>query len=155
MTVLGTRARPQRMDHVDEVHAASDLPDLLPRADFIAVSTPLIPPTRGLIGAQEIARMKPGVILADVSRGGVVDQSALHDALINGHVAAAALDVFETEPLPQVSPIWALDNVIVSPHCSSVHAEWEEASFRLFLDNLGRWTRGEKLLNIVDPARGY
>ncbi|XXK35130.1 D-2-hydroxyacid dehydrogenase [Rhodobacteraceae bacterium nBUS_22] len=155
MTVLGTRARPQRMDHVDEVHAASDLPDLLPRADLIAVSTPLIPATRGLIGAQEIARMKPGVILTDVSRGGVVDQSALHDALITGHVAAAALDVFETEPLPPDSPIWALDNVIVSPHCSSVHAEWEEASFRLFLDNLDRWTRGEKLLNIVDPARGY
>ena len=155
MTVLGTRARPQRMEHVDEVHAASDLPDLLPRADFIAVSTPLIPATRGLIGAQEIARMKPGVILADVSRGGVVDQTALHDALTTGHVAAAALDVFETEPLPQSSSIWALDNVIISPHCSSVYAEWEEASFRLFLDNLARWMRGDGLVNIVDPARGY
>ncbi len=155
MTVIGTRARPQPMDLVDKVHAASDLPDLLPRADFIAVSTPLIPVTRGLIGTDEIARMKPGVILADVSRGGVVNQSDLYDALKAGHVAGAALDVFETEPLPQDSPIWALENVIVSPHCSSVYAEWEEASFRLFLDNLDRWMRGERLVNIVDPARGY
>ena len=143
------------MDYVDEVHAASDLPELLPRADFIAVSTPLIPVTRGLISTDEIARMKPGVILADVSRGGVVDQSDLYNALKARHVAGAALDVFETEPLPQDSPIWELDNVIISPHCSSVYAEWEEASFRHFLDNLDRWIRGDRLMNIVDPARGY
>ena len=155
MTVLGTRARPQPMDYVDEVHAASDLPELLPRADFIAVSTPLIPVTRGLISTDEIARMKPGVILADVSRGGVVDQSDLYNALKARHVAGAALDVFETEPLPQDSPIWELDNVIISPHCSSVYAEWEEASFRHFLDNLDRWIRGDRLMNIVDPERGY
>ena len=96
MTVLGTRARPQPMDYVDEVHAASDLPELLPRADFIAVSTPLIPVTRGLISTDEIARMKPGVILADVSRGGVVDQSDLYNALKARHVAGAALAVSYT-----------------------------------------------------------
>lgn len=155
MKFLGTRARPKPMENVDEVHAADDLHDLLPHADFIAVSTPLIPATRGLISAQEIAAMKSGVIFADVSRGGVVDQTALYDALSVGHVAAAALDVFETEPLPEISPLWALENVIISPYCSSVFAEWEEASFELFLQNLGRWMRGEGLVNIVDPARGY
>ncbi|SDX10521.1 Phosphoglycerate dehydrogenase [Ruegeria halocynthiae] len=155
MKVLGTRARPEPMEHVDEVHASDDLHDLLPRADFIAVSTPLIPATRGLIGKDEIAAMKPGVIFADVSRGGVVDQSALYDALKTRHVAAAALDVFETEPLPEISPLWALENVIISPHCSSVYADWEQASFELFIQNLGRWMRGERLVNIVNPARGY
>ena len=155
MTVLGTRARPKAMENVDEVHAAGDLRDLLPRADFIAVSTPLIPATHGLISADEIALMKPGVILADVSRGGVVDQNALYDALRSEHVGAAVLDVFQTEPLPQNSPLWGLGNVIISPHCSSVYAEWEEASFRLFLNNLDRWMRGEELVNIVDPVRGY
>ena len=155
MKVVGTRARPEPMEHVDEVHAADELHCLLPYADFIAVSTPLIPATRGLIGAREIATMKKGVILADVSRGGVVDQAALHAALSTGHVAAAALDVFETEPLPETSPLWALENVIISPHCSSVFAEWEQASFDLFLQNLGRWMRGERLVNIVDPVRGY
>ena len=155
MEVLGTRARRQAMDHIDEVHAADELPTLLPRADFIVISTPLIPATRGLIGAEEIAAMKLGVILADVSRGGVVDQSALHTALKAGHIAGAALDVFETEPLPDASPLWELANVIISPHCSSVYADWEKASFDLFLQNLGRWMRGEDLINIVDPARGY
>jgi len=99
--------------------------------------------------------MKPGVIFADVSRGGVVDQSALYDAMKTGHVAAAVLDVFETEPLPATSPLWALENVIISPHCSSVFAEWEKASFELFLLNLGRWMRSEGPVNIVDPVRGY
>lgn len=155
MTVLGTRARVRPTENVDEVHAAGDLAQVLPRADFIAIATPLIPATRGLIGRSEIAAMKPGVILADVSRGGVVDQTALHDALARGHVAGAALDVFETEPLPPESPFWALDNVILSPHCSSVFAGWGAASFALFLDNLGRRMRGESLINIVDPARGY
>ena len=155
MKVLGTRARPEPMEHVDEVHAADDLLTHLPRADFIAVSTPLTPATRNLIGAEEIAAMKQGVIFADVSRGGVVDQAALYEALSAGQVAAAALDVFETEPLPESSPFWALENVIISPHCSSVYAEWEKASFELFIENLGRWMRGEKLVNIVDPVRGY
>lgn len=155
MQVVGTRARPKATDHVDEVHKAADLPDLLPRADFVAVSTPLIPSTRGLIGTEEIAAMKPGVTLADVSRGGVVDHVALQSALEAGHVASAALDVFETEPLPESSPLWALENVIISPHCSSVHADWERASFTLFIDNLGRWMNGEPLVNLVDPARGY
>ena len=155
MTVLGTRARPAPTEHVDEVHAAGALREILPRADFIAVATPLLPSTQGLIGEEEIACMKPGVMLADVSRGGVVDQSALEVALKSGRIAAAALDVFETEPLPESSALWALPNVIVSPHCSSVYEGWEKASFRLFLDNLGRWRRNETLVNIVDPSRGY
>ena len=155
MTVLGTRARPRDMTDVDEVRASDDLADLLPLADFISISTPLIPATRSLIGKDEIAAMKPGVILADVSRGGVVDQSAMYEALLAKHIAGAALDVFETEPLPESSPLWTLDNVIISPHCSSVYAEWESASFALFLQNLKRWILGEDLINVVNPDRGY
>lgn len=155
MTVIGTRARPTAMTDVDEVHGAGDLADLLPRADFVAISTPLIAETRGLIGRAEIAAMKPGAVIADVSRGGVVDQTALAEALASGKVAGAALDVFEVEPLTADSPLWSLENVLVSPHCSAVHAEWEKASFDLFLSNLDRWMRGEALVNIVDPDRGY
>lgn len=155
MKVLGTRARPEPVELVDEVHGAENLHDLLQLADFIVVSTPLIPSTRSLIGTKEIAAMKQGVILADVSRGGVVDQGALQAALSSGHVAAAVLDVFETEPLPESNPLWASENVIISPHCSSVYAEWEQDSFEFFIKNLDRWIRGERLVNIVDPARGY
>ena len=67
----------------------------------------------------------------------------------------AALDVFEVEPLPENSPLWELENLIISPHCSSVYPEWERNSFDLFLNNLGRWTRGDELINVVDPIRGY
>lgn len=155
MCVLGTRADPRAMENVDEVRPAKDLIDVLPRADFIAIATPLTPATRGLIGEAEIATMKPGVFIADVSRGGVVDQSALLAALETGHVAAAALDVFETEPLPADSPLWDIENVIISPHCASVYAGWEKASFDLFLHNLARWTVGEDLINVVNPSRGY
>ncbi|NRB03354.1 MAG: D-2-hydroxyacid dehydrogenase [Rhodobacteraceae bacterium] len=155
MRVLGTRARPVETEHVDQVFAAADLHDALPQADFIAVATPLLPSTRGLIGAEAVARMKPGVVIADVSRGGVMDHNALIPALQSGQIAGAALDVFGTEPLPQDDPIWACPNVLISPHCSSVHAEWEQASFAFFLRNLARYVAGETLLNIVDPARGY
>jgi phosphoglycerate dehydrogenase-like enzyme len=140
---------------VDEVAAASELRCLLPRADFIAVSTPLTPATRGLIGAAELALAKRGAILADVSRGGVVDQTALVEALTNGPLRAAILDVFETEPLPAENPLWGLENVIISPHCSAVHEGWDDASFAIFLGNLGRFLRGEPLANVVDPALGY
>ena len=155
MHVIGTRAHPRDTENVDEVRAASALPILLPRADFIAVATPLTKDTHGLIGRAEVAAMKHGVILADVSRGKVVDQTALLAALESRQIAGAALDVFETEPLPETSPLWHMKNLIISPHCSSVYDGWEDASFDLFLSNLSRWVDGDPLFNIVDPGRGY
>jgi phosphoglycerate dehydrogenase-like enzyme len=155
MTVIGIRARPRPTAGIAEVHGPDALTRLLPRADFIAVCTPLLPATRGLIGPAAIAAMKPDAILADVSRGGVVDQAALFDALKIRRIAGAGLDVFETEPLPPESPLWALENLIISPHCSSVYEGWEDSSFDMFLSNLARWMRGETLRNTVDPTRGY
>ena len=155
MTVIGTRARPSEMDNVDEVHAADDLPDLWPRADFVAICVPLLDSTRRLVDARALAAMKPTALLADVSRGGVIDSDALINALRGGSIAGAALDVFETEPLPSDSPIWDLENVILSPHCSSVYEGWEAESFEMFLENLTRWRNGETLDNIVSPVRGY
>lgn len=155
MYVIGTRARPVEMEHVDEVHSADGLHALLPRADCIAVATPLVPQTRGLLAAAAFAKMKPGVLLADVSRGGVIEPTALLTALQDGTVAGAALDVFEAEPLPERNAFWGLPNVILSPHCSSVYDEWAEVSFDIFLTNFDRWQKGEALKNVVDPARGY
>ena len=155
MTVLGTRAHPVEMEHADEVFAAEDLHMVLPRADFISISTPLTQQTKSSFGVAEFDAMKSGVIFADVSRGGVVDQSALFEALTSGKVAAAVLDVFEVEPLPADSPFWTMGNVLMSPHCSSVFEGWEQASFNLFLNNLERWIDGHDLINVVDPDRGY
>lgn len=153
--VIGTRARPAEMDNVDEVHASDDLPDLWPRADFIVLSVPLLPATRHMVDARSFAAMKPSAILVNVARGGVLEDAALVNAMRNGAIAAAALDVFETEPLPADSPIWDLENVIVSPHSSAVYSEWAMQSFERFIENLGRWEAGEALRNIVNPVRGY
>lgn len=155
MHVIGTRANPRAMPEVREVRSPGDLDTLLPRADFIALATPLTDATRGLVGPAQIAAIKPGGVFADVSRGGVCDQTALRTALETGHLRGAVLDVFETEPLPQDSPMWECANLIVSPHCASVYDGWEDASFDLFLNNLQHWIDGRPLFNVVDPARGY
>lgn len=155
MRVTGTRARPCPMDNVDHVGAPSELPQLAADADFVAVTTPLVPATKGLVGTEFLSTLKPGAILSDVSRGGVTDHAALRDALESGRVAGAALDVFPREPLPPEDPIWQADNILISPHCSSVHAEWAVQSFSLFLENLDNWRAGRALFNIVDPQRGY
>ncbi|MFK7939487.1 MAG: D-2-hydroxyacid dehydrogenase [Roseovarius sp.] len=155
MHVLGARARPQPMPHVDEVHPSDALSDLWPRADVIVVCVPLLASTRGMIDARAFAAMKPEAMLVDVSRGGVVDNDALINALRSGAIAHAALDVFPTEPLPADSPMWALEGTIISPHSSAVFEQWAARSFELFVENLARWRAGDPLHNIVDPSRGY
>jgi phosphoglycerate dehydrogenase-like enzyme len=155
MTVLGVRARARPTDHVDEVHGLEALPDLWVRADVVMVCVPLLPSTRGLVGAEAFRAMKPGAILIDVSRGGVVVEPALIGALRDGQLKGAALDVFETEPLPEEHPFWTMENVILTPHCSSVYDGWEEKSVSMFVENLRRYRRGEALCNVVNPERGY
>ena len=155
MTVIGTRARPRPTDHVDEVFADSELSSLWQSADAIVVCAPLLSSTRGLLDDAAFAAMNDGVLLVDVSRGGLVDAAALMRALRAGKVSGAVLDVFETEPLPSQHPLWCMDNVLLSPHCSSVFDGWEVDSTRLFAENLSRFLADEPLNNVVDPARGY
>ena len=155
LRVVGVRANPAPTDHVDRVYGFECLHEALAEADFVVLCLPLTETTRHCIDAAAIAAMKPGAILVDVSRGGVVDGDALVAGLRSGHVAGAALDVFESEPLPPESPFWSLENVIITPHCSSVFEGWERRSAEMFGDNLARLLRGQPLDNIVDPARGY
>lgn len=155
MHVTGVRARPAPMPDTDAVHGIDALPDLWGDADFIAICVPLLDSTRGLVDHTAIRAMKPGAVVIDVSRGGVTDQTALARALAEGHLGGAALDVFENEPLPETSPLWALENVILTPHCSSVYDGWDLKSVGMFAENLTRYRRGEPLTNIVDPTRGY
>jgi phosphoglycerate dehydrogenase-like enzyme len=155
MTVLGVRARPQPTPYVDEVHEPEALPTLWRRADFIMCCVPLLDSTRGLVGKQAFSSMKADAVLIDVSRGGVTDEAALLAALATGRIKGAALDVFTTEPLPADHPLWSYENVIITPHCSSVYDGWEEKSARIFAENLARYRRGEPLQNVVRPERGY
>ena len=99
--------------------------------------------------------MKPDAILIDVSRGKVTDEAALLDALQTGRIRGAAMDVFATEPLPPDHPLWDCDNAIITPHCSSVSADWSLKSVQHFCRNLSRYRAGDTLTNVVDPARGY
>jgi phosphoglycerate dehydrogenase-like enzyme len=155
MRVIGIRARPVLTPDVNRVDPPGRLHDILSEADFALVCLPLTRLTRGLIDRAAFLAMKPGAVLIDVSRGGIIDQAALIDALRTGRLAGAALDVFETEPLPQDNPLWAMENVIITPHCSSVHDGWQLRSIEMFCDNADRWRQGQPLENIVDPGRGY
>jgi phosphoglycerate dehydrogenase-like enzyme len=155
MRVVGIRANPAPTPHVDRVEPVDGIEDVLAEADFILLCLPLTENTRYLLDAREFAAMKRGTVLIDVSRGGIVRQSALIENLANGVLKGAALDVFETEPLPPESPLWTMPNVIITPHCSSVYDGWEQRSIKMFCDNVGRWRRGEALENVVDPRRGY
>lgn len=154
MRVLGLRARPADTPGVDAVAGIDRLRQLLPEADVIVVCVPLTEATRGLLDRAAFAAMKPGAILVDVSRGGIVREAALIEGLA-GRLAGAALDVFEREPVPPDSPLWDLPNLIMTPHSSSLYEGWETRAIELFADNLDRWRRGEPLQNVVDPARGY
>jgi len=129
--------------------------EALGEVDALILSCPLTDETRRMVDRPEFNALKPGAVLVNVARGGVVYEAAMIEALQDGRLSGAALDVFETEPLPAESPIWTLPNVIFSPHSASTVAAENRRIVDIFLDNLGRFSRGEPLRNLNDPARGY
>jgi len=131
------------------------LHDLIPASDYLVLSTPLTDETKHLMNADRIALMRPNAVLINVSRGGVVDEGALIAALAANRIGGAALDVFEMEPLPPDSPLWSLNNVLISPHSADRTADSHHRALALFADNLERFRRGQPLSNLVDAARGY
>jgi phosphoglycerate dehydrogenase-like enzyme len=133
----------------------ADLPELLRRSDVVVIAAPLTPETRGLIGARELAAMKPSAYLINVGRGASLDEAALARALAERRIAGAAVDVFAQEPPPAGHPLYAADDVIVSPHVSGFLASYDDRCTDLFAENLRRYLAGEPLLNLVDRARGY
>jgi len=141
--------------NADEILPPGELHRLLAASDFVVLSMPLTPETRGMIGDAELRTMKPTAVLVNIARGPVVVEAALIDALRESRIAGAALDVFEQEPLPAESPFWDMENVIVSPHISGGTEIYNQRVVEIFARNLGRYLRGEPLENVVDPARGY
>jgi phosphoglycerate dehydrogenase-like enzyme len=139
----------------DEVVGPERLLDLVRRSDYVVVAAPITPDTRGLVGRDAIAAMKPTAVLVNVGRGPVVDEAALLEALQAGRIRGAALDVFDKEPLPEGHPFYRLDNVLLSPHSADQVAGWRESAVDVFVDHVRRYRRGEPLPNQVDKARGY
>jgi len=150
LIVIGIRRSPRNPDDpVDELYPPERLHDVLPRADWLILACPLTPETRRMISAEALARLPEGAGLINIARGEIVDEEALIASLRSGHLAGAYLDVFEQEPLPAESPLWTLPNVFVTPHNSPAASGNEGRVYRIFIDNLGRWRRGEPLVNEV------
>jgi phosphoglycerate dehydrogenase-like enzyme len=128
---------------------------ILRESDYVSVTLPLTEHTRKFIGEREFAAMKPGAYLVNIGRGEVIDESAMAAALKSGKVGGAGLDVFEHEPLEASSPLWDLENVILTPHISGANRGYMDKACELFAENLNRFSEQRPLLNLVDPALGY
>lgn len=155
MRVIGTKRTPEPIAHVDEVFAPERLREVLAQADVVVVAVPLAPSTRGMIGAAELAAMRPNALFVNVARGAVVDEAALVEALRERRITAAVLDVFEREPLSEDSPLWGLDNVLVTPHVSGDTPVYMRKAVEVFVRNVRSLEATGQLATGVDAARGY
>jgi phosphoglycerate dehydrogenase-like enzyme len=142
-------------DFVHRLYPAEALRSMMKDCDFVVVTVPKTPATNDLIGAEELAVLKPSAYLIDISRGGIVDHTALINALKDRKIAGAALDVYPEEPLPSESPLWKLPNVILTPHISGNTPNYDERAIEMFAANLQRYLAGQPLYNRIDPQRGY
>lgn len=142
-------------DFVHRLYPPEALRSMLKACDYVVVTVPLTPQTRGMVGVEEIAVLKPTAFLIDVSRGGVVDHGALIVALRDRKIAGVALDVYPEEPLPAESPLWKLPNVLLTPHISGNTSNYDERAIDLFAENLRRYLAGLPLFNRFDPIKGY
>ncbi|XID93975.1 D-2-hydroxyacid dehydrogenase [Paenibacillaceae bacterium WGS1546] len=156
MKVIGIRRSGEPAEFVDRMSDMSGLTGLLRESDYVVAVMPLTGETRHMFGRDQFAAMKRSAYFINVSRGGTTDTEALVAALRAGEIAGAGLDVFEQEPLPADHPLWAMDNVIVTPHNGGVTDRYEERATDIFLANLNAYLQGRPLpLNRVDPVRQY
>jgi phosphoglycerate dehydrogenase-like enzyme len=151
LKVIGIRRDPARGPNgADSTHGLDQLAALLPQADIVALTCPLTAETKGIMNARTFGAMKPGAMFINVARGGCVDEPAMIEALRQGRIAEAGLDVFVDEPLPAESPLWAMDNVLITPHTAGETRRYEDNVLDIMLENLERLWRGEtKLKNQV------
>jgi len=140
---------------LDELYPWERLDDLLAISDHVVLALPLTEATRGVLGAERLARLKPGAVLHNIARGSLVDEPALIERLRDGRLGGAALDVFAEEPLPASSPLWGLPNVVITPHLAGHHRDLGRVLLERFKENLRRYLRHEPLQHAADFARGY
>jgi phosphoglycerate dehydrogenase-like enzyme len=157
MRVIAVREHPEREKppYVDEVLHSAKLSDLLARSDYVVLSTPVTPETTGMIGSRQLAAMKADACLINVGRGPLINEAALIDALRQHKIGGASLDVFDQEPLPKDSPLWDLEDLLITPHTAGMSAKMWERHYELFSENLRRYFSGQPLLGLVDKQKGY
>ncbi|WP_216209252.1 D-2-hydroxyacid dehydrogenase [Amycolatopsis aidingensis] len=151
---VGRRARESDPDF-GTVYASAELTGHLPEADYVVAVAPLTEQTKGVFDANAFAAMKPTARFVNVGRGELVVTADLVEALRAERIAGAALDVFDTEPLPADSPLWTMENVLISPHMSGDFVGWRNTLVEVFADNYERWRTGQPLRNVVDKQLGY
>ncbi|MCG3417649.1 D-2-hydroxyacid dehydrogenase [Oceanobacillus jordanicus] len=157
MKVLGVRHSGKSTDYVDEMYTPDQLSDVLPQCDIVVITLPLTDETTNLFGKEQFEQMKNSSILINIGRGLIVKEDELVEALQSGKIAGAGLDVFATEPLPEDSPLWDMENVIVTPHTAGSTEHYTERVVRdVFIPNLKNYLEGEKpSKNLVDYDKGY
>jgi len=170
MTVLASKRSPNKkrdagyilpaagdpeMRLVDRVFGPDEIEEMVAQSDYVVVALPLTPETEGIVSENVLRAMRPPAYFVNISRGEIVDEAALIRALKEGWIAGAGLDVFTEEPLPDDSPFYSLDNVILTPHISAATAVYNDRATDLFAENLRRYLAGKPLLNQVDKQRGY
>jgi phosphoglycerate dehydrogenase-like enzyme len=155
MKIIGVCRRAEAGDPDITILPVTRLAEALPQADYVVNILPLTQDTRRLFGGREFAAMKSGAVYINVGRGAVTDESALVEALRNGHIGGALLDVMETEPLPPDSPLWDLENVLLTPHYAGWHPRYEEMALEIALENLARYVQGRPMRNLVNKTAGY
>ena len=129
--------------------------EMLAQSDYIVAAAPLTAETRGIIGEREFQAMKPNAVVINLGRGPVIDEAAMVRALAGRRIKGAALDVFDTEPLPDGHPFYGLENVLLSPHCADHTPDWTDQAMRFFLAQFARFAEGQPLENVVEKGQGY
>jgi phosphoglycerate dehydrogenase-like enzyme len=140
---------------VEKMYPTHELHEMIGACDYVVVAAPLTAETHHMISGAEFAAMRPEAVIINVGRGPVIDEAAMVRALAEGRIKGAGLDVFEHEPLPPESPLYKMENVLVSPHCADNTPDWLDNAMKFFLAQFERFRKGELLLNVVDKKLGY
>lgn len=155
MQVLATKRKASQEIFVDKMYPPDKLLDMLSLCDFVVVSLPLTEETKELLRLEHFTAMKRSAYLINIARGNIIRQNDLIQALQEGLIRGAGLDVFEQEPLPEDSPLWDMPNVIISPHVASSSPYYLDRAIKTFADNLARYANGGEMFNIIDKVKGY
>lgn len=157
MTVLASKQEMTTELFVDKLYPpdSDSLLEMLAQADFVVIALPLTENTENLIGMKQFSVMKPSAYLFNIARGAIINEPDLIAALTQQLIQGAGLDVFAHEPLPESSPLWAMPNVIITPHVAALSPAYLDRAIKLFADNLTRFIQGRDMINLVDKAKGY
>lgn len=156
LRILGLRRHPERtLPYVSRMYGPEELMELLGLSDWVVIAAALTSETKGMIGEAELKTMKQSAFIINIARGPLIVEHALIDALQQGWISGAGLDVFQNEPLPADSPLWDMDNVIITPHASNFTPHKVKRQISIFADNLQRHQNGQPLLNVVNKQSGY